>query len=62
MADSAIFDFIFLYALQIGDLLGTAFLALAWMVLSYTGDDFLKGIENGVSGENVTVSFQEYAF
>jgi len=50
------------YLTAIGDLLGTAFLALAWMVLSYTGDDFLKEIENGVSGENVTVSFQEYAF
>ena len=31
---------------QIGDLLGTAFLALSFMVLSYSKDDFLIGIEN----------------
>ena len=43
----------FLY-FQIGDLLGTAFLALSFMVLSSSKDDFLLGIESGQAPENMT--------
>ena len=48
--------------LQIGDLLGTAFLALSFLVLNYAGDEFLEGIESDVSVENVTVVMQGDAF
>jgi len=42
------------YLTAIGDLLGTAFLALSFMVLSYSKDDFLLGIESGQAPENIT--------
>lgn len=50
------------YLTAIGDLLGTAFLALSFMVLSYSQDNFLEGIESDVSFENVTVLLQSDAF
>lgn len=41
---------------QIGDLIGTAFLALSFMVLQAVGDSFLQSLEVETSGtENVTV-------
>eukprot|EP00092_Neocalanus_flemingeri_P017053 GFUD01018441.1.p1 GENE.GFUD01018441.1~~GFUD01018441.1.p1 ORF type:complete len:470 (+),score=42.68 GFUD01018441.1:662-2071(+) len=50
------------YLTAIGDLLGTAFLALSFLCLNYAGDDFLQGIENDSSVENVTVVMQGDAF
>jgi len=50
------------YLTAIGDLLGTAFLALSFLVLNYAGDEFLEGIESDVSVENVTVVMQGDAF
>ena len=41
---------------QIGDLIGTAFLALSFLVLQAVGDSFLQSLEVETSGtENVTV-------
>jgi len=42
------------YLTAIGDLLGTAFLALSFLVLSYSKDDFLLAIESGQAPENMT--------
>jgi len=42
------------YLTAIGDLLGTAFLALSFMVLSYSKDEFLLGLESAQAPENMT--------
>jgi len=48
------------YLTAIGDLLGTGFLALAFLVLSASQDGFLEGIESGP--RNVTIEVPSNAF
>jgi len=50
------------YLTAIGDLLGTAFLALSFMILSFSEDGFLEGIEGESKFENATVIVPSNAF